>query len=306
MNMLIDPIRIFRAVVTNFIAYVSPTYYLAITKQTGRGSSDTAPVEIADYFYKCFEDYMSQLSIPLAQETEFLKGKTLLEYGPGDTPGVALVFYAFGAESVVLVDRFSMLKLNEQNRAIITALIDKLPGMQKTRALEAFKVSGDVTSGFKEDVISYRTHPKGLSCLNESIDLIYSRAVLEHVDDLDASFSDMYNALKPNGLAVHQVDLKSHGLHKSNPLDFLVWPAWLWRLMYSGKGVPNRLRLDKYREVAGQSGMQTLKIEHTATAAWQDIIAVKGKLAPLFSRVSDEDLSCLGFWMHLNKPIKPA
>lgn len=300
--MLMDPVRIVRAIGTNLVAHLAPEYYLKITAQTGRGDDESDPEQAADYFYQCFEDYLQQLSLSIEQAFCFLKGKTLLEYGPGDTPGVALLFYAFGAESVALIDRFPMLKLSAHNQAIIEGLLRKLPDPQRQRALESFNKPGDIASGFNENLINYQTNSKGLSGLDQSVDMIYSRAVLEHVDDLQACFADMFKALKPGGLALHQVDLKSHGLHQHNPLDFLTWPDWLWRLMYSAKGVPNRWRLDKYRELAEKSGFITTKMRPTMLASHEDIAVIKAQLAPLFRDVNDQDLACLGFWVHLHKP----
>ena len=300
-----DTVRILRAISTNILAYLCPEYYLKITAQTGRGHGDNDPGRAAYYFYQCFEDYVNQLSLSLDEVPAFLKGKQLLEYGPGDTPGVAVLFYAYGAESIVLVDRFSMLKMDANNQAIISNLIEMLPDVQKTRARQLFISQGDVTSGFKEELLTYRTHAKGLSNLIESVDFIYSRAVLEHVSDLDASFRDMSKALKVNGVAIHQVDLKSHGLHKTNSLDFLSWPSWLWKVMYSEKGVPNRWRINKYREIIAQTILVSTKFEQLAKASDTDIKDVRQQLAPMFRELSDEDLSCLGFWVHLYKPNIP-
>jgi len=297
-----DPVRVVRAISTNILAYLCPDYYLRMTAQTGRGHGDNDPVRAADYFYQCFEDYIDQLSLSLDQVPAFLKGKELLEYGPGDTPGVAVLFYAYGADSIVLVDRFSMLKMDANNQAIISNLIRRLPDVQRLRARQLFISEGDVASGFKEELLTYRTNAKGLSNLSESVDLIYSRAVLEHVSDLEASFEDMSNALKLEGVAIHQVDLKSHGLHKNNPLDFLYWPDWLWKLMYSGKGVPNRWRVNKYREIIAQTTLVTAKLESIARASDDDIANAREQLTSAFREVSDQDLSCLGFWVHLYKP----
>ncbi|MCD6117038.1 methyltransferase domain-containing protein [bacterium] len=48
----------------------------------------------------------------------------------------------------------------------------------------------------------------------ESIDVICSQAVLEHVDGLENCYEKMYEWLKPLGYISHTIDFKSHGLAK--------------------------------------------------------------------------------------------
>ena len=149
------------------------------------------------------------------------------------------------------------------------------------------------------DRINYLVHPRGLSGLKEEADLIISRAVLEHVNDLDETFADMRRALLPDGVAVHQVDLRSHGLHMVNPLDFLTWPEMLYSMMYSQKGVPNRLRIDSYREAIKKNGLKQILMKPIRSANQKDIDEVRPYLAEPFRHISDDDLMCLSFWLVL-------
>jgi SAM-dependent methyltransferase len=43
-----------------------------------------------------------------------------------------------------------------------------------------------------------------------SIDMIFSQAVLEHINDLDIAYRNMFDWLTPDGFISHQIDFKSH------------------------------------------------------------------------------------------------
>ena len=250
--------RITKAIISNQIARLAPGLYLKLTKQTGRGSEEESVEQIASYFHKCFSEYFDLIPGDTGSPENYLRGKYVLEYGPGDVPGVAVLMIAHGAEQVTCVDRFPMLSLSEKNRKVLNNLIERLPDEKKKRAASCFRNYGDPSSGIDTDRIKYLIHPRGLSGLMGKADLIISRAVLEHVNDLDETFADMGRALRPDGIAVHLVDLRSHGLHIRNPLDFLTWPENLYSMMYSQKGVPNRLRIDSYRDTVEKQGLRQI------------------------------------------------
>ncbi|HED39460.1 MAG TPA: methyltransferase domain-containing protein [Chromatiales bacterium] len=294
-------IRCLRAVASNQVARLAPRFYLNVTSQTGRGSHVETVKEVADYFFECFDDYFRKLGVPREDITAYLSGKSVLEYGPGDLPGVGMLMYAHGAEKVICVDRFSMVSINQKNTQILENIISRLDGEALERVMSCFNDFGEISSGFAENRICYYIHPNGLSGLKNSVDLVYSRAVLEHVNDLYATFLDMASALKTGGTAIHKVDLKSHGLHEKNPLDFLVWPTRLWNLMYAHKGAPNRWRLNKYLEVIEMIPVDTILIEATELAAESDVDNIGPYLAKPFQEVSKEDLAWLGFWLVLRK-----
>jgi len=46
----------------------------------------------------------------------------------------------------------------------------------------------------------------------ESVDLVYSQACLEHIDDLEGAYEAMYQWLVPGGAISHQIDFKSHNI----------------------------------------------------------------------------------------------
>ncbi|CCE24374.1 methyltransferase domain-containing protein [Methylotuvimicrobium alcaliphilum] len=293
--------RVSKAILTNIFAGLAPKAYMRYTHETGRGLQEEGSGDITTYFFQCYEDYLRYLDLTDDSIKDYLNNKVLLEYGPGDLPGMALIFYAKGANKVYCVDRFPLLSFSAFNSEALQTIIDKLSPDEQQRAKNCFKEFGNPGSGLKPECIEYITHKKGLSQLDQAIDLIYSRAVLEHVNSLPETFQDMYRALKPSGIALHKVDLKSHGLHQENPLDFLTWPDYLWNIMYCNKGVPNRYRIDKYRKVIGQTAFKIELLEAVEECDEETAQKIKPKLAKKFSDISIVDLKWLSFWMRVKK-----
>jgi SAM-dependent methyltransferase len=292
-----DVLRIGRAVLTNALAAVAPGAYLKLTGQTGRGDASTETAEdIAAYFERCVADYRERLG------GGAFEGRVVVEYGPGDFPGVALLLLALGAEKVYCVDRFAMVSLSPKNEAVIAALRARLDDAAKARFDRAFVEPRRPSAGFDPARLGYVVTPRGFSGLTNRADLVISRAVLEHVNDLEGTFADMRRALRPGGRALHLVDLKSQGLHRRNPLDFLETSPWLWTLMFSHKGVPNRWRADRYRAIVRRLDVEQALLEPTLRAAADAVAAVRPRLAAPFRDLSDDDLACLGLWVGFRKP----
>lgn len=300
---LSDLSRALHAIASNQVARFAPRYYVTLTAQTGRGAKDDSdPSAVAAYFWDCFLEYFEVLGAGGGGISSALADRVVLEYGPGDIPGVALLMYAHGARRVYCADRFPLLSMSRFNVEVVEVLLSRLDGATRARAAGAFSRPGDLASGLDNAAITYLVRKDGLSGLSEEVDLVVSRAVLEHVSDLEGTFLDMSGALRPGGVGVHQVDLRSHGLHRRSPLDFLTWPERLWSMMYGHKGFPNRWRVNRYREAIARAGLDTLRMSVTATAGVHDIQEVRPRLAAPFRNLSDDDLACLGFWLVVRKP----
>ena len=292
-----DLLLFIKAIISNQIARFTPSIYVKLTQQTGRGREMESHEETADYFFRCFSDYFQQIGVDKTEYYSFLKNKTILEYGPGDTLGVALLLYAYGAKSIHCIDRFPLSGDSEKSSEIYSALLSLLDKKAFKRASNAFIETGNPRSGFKPELISYSIKNNGISGDIKKYDLILSRAVLEHVNDLENTILDIRNALKPGGNSIHKVDLKSHGLDRYHDFDFLSWPVFMYNLMYSHKGFPNRWRVNKYLEIIQESGLQLKSITPTGKLDNKDIDRIKMKLSKPFKNIPTEKLSWLGFWI---------
>ena len=303
-NPIRDAAIVLRAIAINAIAMASPSLYLKLARNTGRGSRDDraaheSAADAAGYFLACFYDYFEQLGVERGGIGDYLAGKTLLEYGPGDVLGVALLMYAHGAERVQCVDRFPLVRMSEKNAAVYRQLLASMEPAARARAAGAFREVGVPESGFRPEAIGYAIAEDGLVGGGGGFDIVLSRAVLEHVNDLDGTIADIKRNLRPGGTSVHKVDLSDHGIDRYQPFDFLTWPQWLYRLMFSHRGFPNRWRLDRYREAASRAGLRFRSLVPTGKVSVDRLQRVQPRLARPFRGIALEELAWSGFWMVL-------
>ena len=296
-NRIKDVLFFLRALSSNQLARLFPSLYLRLNKETGRGNELKNPEQISDYFFGCFKDYLNHLGNNINYANDYLKGKHVLEYGPGNILGIALLFYAYGAQQVHCVDRFPFEVFSKENLKVYHMIINSLKENERIRACSAFKKYGEPQSGFDPKKIKYFVTKNGLIGENNRYDLIISRAVLEHVSDLDKTFYDFSKALKKGGVSIHQVDLRSHNLDRYKDFDFLTLSPFVYRLMYSHKGFPNRWRIDQYKELADKFSLKYPKFESTGKLDPEKIKIIHSKLAKPFRALNQDDISWLGFWM---------
>lgn len=198
------------------------------------------------YIQSVFQDYLSKSDLTLAD----LQGKRILEVGPGETLGVAILLLAHGAEQVVCVDRFRSL-LNDQNLILVyRELVQQLDQAAKSRVQDLFQWQDDQIQ-YNQNRLTYLNKPIDQVQENfpaEYFDIIISRAVLEHVYHIDESMDAMHTLLKPGGYALHEIDFRDHRIFTKyclHPLTLLTIPTPTWNEISSNIGSPNR-RLYSY------------------------------------------------------------
>jgi len=125
---------------------------------------------------------------------------------------------------------------------------------------------------------------------NGSVDMIYSQAVLEHVEDLPGTYKAMRLWLKPNGYMSHQIDLKCHGLatewngHWAH--SDLMWKLIKGRRPY----LLNREPHSKHVELLKSEGFE-IKCDKIIKSKSN---LTRSALAPRFKYIDDEDLMISG------------
>ena len=275
------------------------------------------------YIDEVFSDYIRYGE--LAEDT--LAGASVLELGPGDNFGVALRLIAAGAERVTTLDRFITWRDPVQQQRIHRALVASLPAPEAQRAAAALSESAElgVDPSRIRVIQGVAAEDAPTSLGDASFDLIVSRAVLEHVNDLSGAFAAMDRMIAPGGVMTHKVDLRDHGLFTNgghNPLTFLTVGDRLYRWMGEHSGLPNRRLVDSYRDemvrrgydarllVTHVIGHEPDIVPHPARVpgallgpANQLIAEIRPRLLARYRALSDEDLATAGIFLTAGKPL---
>ena len=226
------------------------------TAETSDGSThaELTIEESMRYLDVVFGDYLRYGGLG----ADDLTGLSVLELGPGDNLGVALRFLAAGAERVVAVDKFWSQRDPRREREIYSELFARLTEPERRRLAGVLTADGELAPGPR---LAYR-HGVAVERADErfdpeSFDLIVSRAVMEHLYDLDAAFAATDRLLRPGGRLLHKIDFRDHGMFTTgghHPLEFLTVPEPLYARMTRHSGRPNRTLSDYYRKKTAELG----------------------------------------------------
>ncbi len=256
--------------------------------------------------------------------------KTVAELGPGDSLGIGLSALISGCDQYFAFDIVDFANI-ERNMRIFEELVElfenrkpipddrEFPNvkpyletynfpedildnerlgdaLEKSR-LEAIK-SALKNMNRKDSKIQYKVPWYDAKVLqDESVDMIYSQAVLEHIDDLRGAYKVMKKWLKPDGYMAHQVDFKCHGTAEEWNGHW-AYSDFMWKLIKGKRPyLLNREPYSTHARILNEEGFKVL-----LNIMYQSESNLKrSQLAPKFKTTSDTDLCTSGAYMQAVK-----
>lgn len=157
----------------------------------------------------------------LVDGVESIQGKKVLEIGPGINLGLTLTLACHGAE-VMVADRFLAPWDPDYHPQFYALLKDRLISQWPSLNLAPLdKVLS--LGGYPPESISL--YPCSLEEIKEvpdqSIDVVISNAVLEHLNSLKSAFFNLSRITKSGGMGIHTVDFRDHR-DFDRPLEYLL------------------------------------------------------------------------------------
>jgi len=246
-------------------------------------------MDSAEYSIKVFNSHKKKADI------ENLNNKTILEIGPGDSIATAIIAASEGASSILIDSGFYA----ETDSNFYINLINHLK-IKKNYIISESKeiLLSDILSNTQSKYLT-----KGLKSWSEiedeSIDFIFSQAVLEHIpkNEFRQTMRECHRVLKQNGVISHKIDLKDH---LGGALNNLRFNEILWESNFLSKSgfYTNRIQFSEMLNYFSSIGFQSKVLEINR---WVELPTKKRKMNNKFRQIPDEELLISEFDVLLRK-----
>ena len=246
-------------------------------------------MDSSDYALKVFDSHLIRTNL----ENQ-IRGKVVLELGPGDSISTSIIAAAHGAKSI-LVDAGDFMKRDvETYKELSQKLIQKKFILPEISSQMDFK---DILKICDSDYLT-----NGLNSLksipSNSVDFIFSQAVLEHLrrhEFLDI-MKELRRILKPTGISSHQVDLKDHLGGALNNLTFSE-KNWESEFFVKSGFYTNRIQ---FVDMVEMFKIANFNVNITHVNKWEKLPTSRNKINKKFQKYTDDELLISSFDVVLN------
>lgn len=172
--------------------------------------------EDSDYAIRIARSYIDALP----GGPEYLRGKSVLELGPGTNFATGLALKALGADAVFMADRFLAPFKREYHEPLYKDFGEKLSRIYTSvdKAVFTSYCRDEYSSPLIKAVESPLETIQGLF---RDIDITLSNAVFEHLYNPLEAIQNLYSVMSSGGIGLHQVDFRYHR-EFDRPLEYLL------------------------------------------------------------------------------------
>jgi len=207
----------------------------------------------------CVYQGLEQIAAVLASGTR-IQGATVLEFGSGWLPLIPTLYHLAGAAHLIMtdIDRLMDAQTTMRARRIVGARLPEVAEFlgETVETLEARLATPMVT----DYLVPWNAENQAAN----SIDIVFSRATLEHVPPqlLTHFFSHFHRMIRPGGATVHSVDNSDHWQHRDRTLSRVNFLRFddrdlFWRFgQFNPQGYQNRFRHSDYIDMLERAGFR--------------------------------------------------
>ena len=186
----------------------------------------------------------------------------VLELGPGPDLGIGLYLLSKGVLEYYAFDKYAL--VSKQNSLLYEALYKKINEFDSISNSQLLREQINLLVKGSNSKLKYIVD-KEFNLLNHfqknTIDLIFSQAAFEHFDDYEQTINQLSQIIKPGGILITEVDLKTHSrwIRDIDPNNIYKFSDLVYNfLKFSGS--PNRIRPWQYITTLKDFGWKNIQI----------------------------------------------
>lgn len=235
-----------------------------------------------------------------------IKNISVLEIGTGWQPIASLIFYLMDVGKVYTFDHVNHLRLEQLQIVVIEIekYISEIASILNVSAetlqdkISLIKNLKDLESFFTKSRIEYHAPADAAKTLlkDDSIDLIYSHTVFEHIpeDVIERITIESKRILNKQGVFYHLIDLHDHYAtfdKKISNFNFLKYSNWFWNVLGNNKiNYQNRLREKNYIDIFKKNGAKIISVDSRIDSKGIEALK-KIKINKKFKKLTYEELA---------------
>jgi SAM-dependent methyltransferase len=247
---------------------------MAKSKSALRGYADPKPFTMqqldrcVDYDLALVDRWLAELERYLGPGAG-VEGKSVLEIGPGSDLGAGLYLLACGAACYRAVDKFRLAASAPQS--FYARLFERLRAQVPHCDLESLRRAVGDVPGAVDGRLQYVVRSDfniAAAVPERSVDVVFSNAAFEHLDDVENTLHQISRTVRPGGVLVSEVDLRTHSrwIRDKDPNNIYRYSDRTYR-RFRFPGIPNRVRPQQYRECLEANGWGRIEIRPASMLA---------------------------------------
>ena len=233
-----------------------------------------------------------------------VEGQHVLIVGPGNNFYTPLILVAHGA-TVTLVDRFPVWWEPDFHGPVYARLLQDL--VRDYPRADARLVTPSFPGRSLDEQSGLRFARTGLETLDgvdeQSVDLHYSNACFEHLEDPAVGFARLFAVSAPGAVGVHQIDFRWHR-DFDRPLEYCAMDeeVFLAEARRVGWSCGNRHRHHEFRAFFEQAGFVVDSFEPNMFAEPAYLADVRPRLIPRYAAMDEDALRILSGCFVVRRP----
>lgn len=248
-----------------------------------RAFKNTEFQKAIEYDFSVFNSWIKFLKSYSPNNAD-LKDKVVLELGPGAELGIGLIMLTQGAKKYNAIDINNL--IYSCPKKFYTKLFDYIQTKKNSKvSIDFLQSQLELTLENKNDKLNYICNKNfDLSIFkNEKIDLVFSHAAFEHFDDIEKTIIDLSKIIKPGGILISEIDLKTHTrwIRDWDPNNIYRYSNFIYNLFHFS-GSPNRRRPYEYEKILKENGWGNIQIIPLTTLEKNYLIKINSSFSKQF------------------------